>query len=129
MGNTISNLIDAATQMDPIPLEDLHDSEWKDHNKNFAILNGVSGITSTASSAALIWMILRSHKGLTDTQNRLLLGLCISDFLNLYSKYDAASSYFHFNISPSSHRIMLIRPYFEPALQDPSVDAALPAKI
>ncbi len=81
--------------MDPIPMEDLikWNIEWKDtHSKNLSILSGTSGITSTISSSTLIWMILRSHQGLSTTQHRLLLGLCICDIMSSlsYSTFNAA---------------------------------------
>ncbi len=85
MGNGYSNKIAESSAMDPIPMEDLivWGAEWKEgHIKNFSILRSVSGITSTISSSALIWMITRSHKGLSTTQHRILLGLSICDLIS-----------------------------------------------
>ncbi len=73
------------TQMDPMSMEDLivAFTEWKEgHSKNLGILRGLSGITSVISSSALIWMIARSHKGLSTTQHRIILGLSISDLIS-----------------------------------------------
>ncbi len=86
MGNSISNQIAAKSQMDPIAMEDLIalGGEWKYTNddKNHGILRSVSGMTSVVSSSTIIWMILRSHNGLSTIQHRLLLGLCISDLIS-----------------------------------------------
>mmetsp|Transcript_27683 Transcript_27683/g.42411 ORF Transcript_27683/g.42411 Transcript_27683/m.42411 type:complete len:183 (+) Transcript_27683:109-657(+) len=40
---------------------------------------GVMSIISVIASSLFIWMILRSHDGLSITSNRLLLGLCTAD--------------------------------------------------
>ena len=37
------------------------------------------GIISLIASSIFIWMIWRSHDGLSTTQHRILLGLCIAD--------------------------------------------------
>ncbi len=81
------------SELDVIPLEDLNTEYAKEnegdllpsHAKSFAIIRSVSGITSFLSSSTLIWMILRSSKGLSTTQHRLLFGLCISDILSSLS--------------------------------------------
>ncbi len=86
MGNSISNQIAAKSQMDLIAMEDLIavGGEWRYTNddKNHGILRSVSGMTSVVSSSMMIWMILRSHDGLSTIQHRLLLGLCISDLIS-----------------------------------------------
>ncbi len=82
MGNSISNSIAAASQMDPIPMEALlvvGAGMKEPHGKNIAILRSISATISAISSSALMWMITRSHKGLSTTQHRLLLGLCLFD--------------------------------------------------
>eukprot|EP00553_Chaetoceros_curvisetus_P007922 CAMPEP_0204617500 /NCGR_PEP_ID=MMETSP0717-20131115/4462_1 /ASSEMBLY_ACC=CAM_ASM_000666 /TAXON_ID=230516 /ORGANISM="Chaetoceros curvisetus" /LENGTH=627 /DNA_ID=CAMNT_0051631055 /DNA_START=48 /DNA_END=1931 /DNA_ORIENTATION=+ len=97
MGNNYSNQIAELSQLNVIPMEDLIalGSEWKEsHSKNFSIISSVSGITSTISSSVLIWMIMRSHQGLSTTQHRLLLGLCFYDIISSlsYSTFNAALS-------------------------------------
>ncbi len=85
MGSELSNLFDGLSHLDPIPMEDLiaQGAEWKHtHSKNIGILKSVSGITSAISSFILVWMILRSHTGLSKAQHRLLLGLCIYDIVS-----------------------------------------------
>ncbi len=86
MGNILpSNIIAAASQMDPISMEDLiaMHTKWKEGDgENIGILRSVSGISSTISSSTLIWMIARSHKGLSTTQHRILLGLSICDLIS-----------------------------------------------
>jgi len=85
MGNIYSDLVEERSQWDPIPMEDLIElnNEWKHTHitKNLGILAGTSGIISIISSSTLIWMILRSHQGLSTTQHRLLLGLCVCDII------------------------------------------------
>jgi hypothetical protein len=54
--------------------------EWREgHSKNLTIITGVTSIISTIASSIFMWMILRSHDGLSTTPNRLLLGLCTGD--------------------------------------------------
>ncbi len=88
------------------PLKDLIDfyaNHCDTHSKPQAIIRGVGGITSVISSSTLIWMILKSSKGLSTVQHRLLLGLSISDILSSvgYSTFNmmapADVSYFVWN--------------------------------
>ncbi len=96
MAAVSSNEIFAISQMDPIPLEDLiaMNVEWKEgHGKNISIIRSVFAITSTISSCTLIWMITRSHKGLSTTHHRILLALSICDFISSlgYSTFNFTS--------------------------------------
>uniref|UniRef100_A0A7S3VFZ5 G-protein coupled receptors family 1 profile domain-containing protein n=1 Tax=Chaetoceros debilis TaxID=122233 RepID=A0A7S3VFZ5_9STRA len=45
------------------------------------ILIGVLGIISIICSSTFIWMLRRSHDGLSTTMNKVLLGLCVSDIM------------------------------------------------
>jgi len=72
-----------------ISLEDLF-SDYEDyrngHSKNTTILKSLISIISIIASSTLICMIVRSFKGLSTTQHRILLGFCISDiFFSLTS--------------------------------------------
>ncbi len=96
MGNAYSSIVAEMSQMDPISMEDLitMNAEWKEgHGKNTGILFSVSAITSTIASSTLIWMIARSHKGLSTTQHRILLGLSICDLISSlgYSTFNSTS--------------------------------------
>ncbi len=51
------------------------------HGRATAILRSISGIVSIIASSTLIWIILRSHAGLSKTYHRLLLGMSIADIL------------------------------------------------
>ncbi len=88
MGNRYSWIAESSA-MDPIPMEDLIAMSMierkEGHGKNNCIIRGVSGIISFLSSFALIWMIARSHKGLSTTQHRILLGLSICDIMSSLS--------------------------------------------
>ncbi len=79
--------VDALRKSDKISMENLIKgyAEIRDHTKVLGILQGTSGIMSLISSSILIWMIVRSNKGLSTTQHRLLLGLCIFDILSSLS--------------------------------------------
>ena len=50
-------------------------------SKTSAILKAASGIISIIASCVTIWMMRRSHLGLSTTYHRLVLGLCISDLI------------------------------------------------
>ena len=54
----------------------------RDHSKVLSILLSVTGTISIIGSSATIWHILRSHKGLSLTYHRLVLGLCIGDLMS-----------------------------------------------
>ena len=45
------------------------------------ITRSVSASISIISSAAIIWHILRTHKGLASTYHRLVFGLCVGDLM------------------------------------------------
>jgi hypothetical protein len=45
----------------------------------------VSGAISMIASATLMWTILRSHVGLSETFNRLLFGLCVADVISSFA--------------------------------------------
>lgn len=49
------------------------------HGKNLIIIKGVMAVISVIASSIFIWMILRSHDGLSSSQHRILMGLCIAD--------------------------------------------------
>lgn len=51
------------------------------HIRNFIIIKGAMAIISIIASAIFIWMVLRSHDGISTSQHRILLGLCISDII------------------------------------------------
>ncbi len=77
-------LIEEASLEDVISIEDLVSdyANYRDtHGKAYAILRGVSGITSVIASSIMVWMILRSYEGLSTPRHRLLFGLCICDIL------------------------------------------------
>ncbi len=100
--NWVSNLVADASQKDRIPMEDLIAMrlEWKEgHCKNCIILKSTFGILSILSSSILIWMIARSHKGLSTTQHRLLLGLSIYDVITSL----AFSTFYFFPPSDDSY--------------------------
>ena len=56
-----------------------------DQIANRAISFSVSGTISIIGSVATIWHILRSHKGLSSTYHRLLLGLCVGDLMSSFA--------------------------------------------
>ena len=56
-------------------------SQWRDHQKVESIIRSVSASISIIGSAAIIWHILRSHKGLSSTYHQLVFGLCVSDLM------------------------------------------------
>ncbi len=97
MGNSIPVTIAEWSKMDQRPMEALISwgDTWKDegHGKKMSILKSASGITSLISSSILIWMIGRSHKGLSTTQNRLLVGICFFDIISslAYSMFNIMS--------------------------------------
>lgn len=87
MGNSYSNHITEYSQMDPIPMDEL--VRWADehhdeisHIKNIFIIRCTAASSSLISSSALIWLIVRSRKGCSTIQHRLLIGLCIPDILS-----------------------------------------------
>ncbi len=87
MGSLFSWIAESSA-MDPIPMEDLiaMSVQYKEgRGKNYIIIRSVSGITSFLSSSTLIWMIARSHKGLSTTQHRILLGLSICDVVSSFA--------------------------------------------
>ena len=49
--------------------------------KPMRCINSAGAVISMISSFTVIWMIRRSHVGLSSTYHRLLLGLCISDII------------------------------------------------
>jgi len=57
-------------------------------SKITSILKSMISIISIIASSTLIWMIMRSHKGISTTQHRILLGLCISDIFFSLSSSD-----------------------------------------
>ena len=56
-------------------------SQWRDVQKVESIIRSVSASISIIGSAAIIWHILKSHKGLSWTYHRLVFGLCVSDLM------------------------------------------------
>jgi hypothetical protein len=54
----------------------------RNHQKIVAIAYFVTGPISFIASAAIIYHILRSHKGLSSTYHRLVFGMCISDMMS-----------------------------------------------
>ncbi len=79
--------------MKPYSMDELKARGIDRHSKSLCILSSMTGITSTISSSTLIWMILRSHQGLSTTKHRLLLGLCICDIISSlsYSTFNTAA--------------------------------------
>ena len=56
------------------------EQEWREGlSKNLNIIMGVMSIISVIASSIFMWMILRSHDGLSSTPNRLFLGLYTAD--------------------------------------------------
>uniref|UniRef100_A0A7S3PXH6 Uncharacterized protein n=1 Tax=Chaetoceros debilis TaxID=122233 RepID=A0A7S3PXH6_9STRA len=80
----------------PPSLSEIRDSWWNDRKdfregdaKNLGISKGCMAILSVLCSSILLWMILRSHDGLSTTQHRLLVGLCFADIV-----YSLSQSHF-----------------------------------
>lgn len=68
--------------------DEIHKYWWEttkeyreEYSKNTIVIKGVMGIISIVASSIFIWMIRRSHDGLSTTQHRILVGLCISDII------------------------------------------------
>jgi len=57
----------------------------RDNKKVNGIIRSVSASISIIGSAAIIWHILPSHKGLLSTYHRLLSGLCIGDLITSFA--------------------------------------------
>ena len=77
-----------------IPLDDLIGSylDWRDgHSKATSIIRSVLANLSLISSSILIWMIRRSHAGLSTIYHRILLGMCVADLM-------VSVSFAHFNL-------------------------------
>ena len=60
-------------------------SELRDFAKGRDIIYSVTGSISIISSAAIIWHILWSHKRLSSTYHRLVVGLCVSDLMTSFA--------------------------------------------
>ena len=77
------DMVSCKSQMDQIPMEKLIATYAKTihHAKELSICKSVTSIISFLCSSALIWIILRSNKGLSTNPNRLLLGLSIYDIM------------------------------------------------
>ena len=56
-------------------------ADLREYQKDRDIINTVSASISFAGSAAIVWHILRSHKGLSSTYHRLVFGLCVGDLM------------------------------------------------
>ena len=56
-------------------------AELRDYQKITGTIYSMSGSISIMSSAAIVWHILRSHKGLSSTYHRLVFGLCVGDLM------------------------------------------------
>ncbi len=57
-------------------------ASFKENGKPIILTVSATAILSLISSLVLIWMIRRSHAGLSSTPNRLLIGLCIADMMS-----------------------------------------------
>ena len=57
-------------------------ADWREYRKVEGIIRSVSASVSAIGSAAIIWHILRSHKGLSSTYHRLVFGLCVGDLMS-----------------------------------------------
>ena len=57
-------------------------AELRDFEKVLSIIYPVSGSISIIGSAATIFHILRTHKGLSSTYHRLVVGLCVGDLIS-----------------------------------------------
>ena len=72
-----------------VTMDDIRKLWWEamqEHRKGFfgrngIVIQGVMGMISIISSLTFIWMLRRSHDGLSTSQNRVLLGLCVSDII------------------------------------------------
>jgi len=87
-------------QVDPLSLEELiaAGAEIRDgHGKANAIIRSTMAIVSLISSSVLIWMIKRSHSGLSTAYHRILLGMCIADVI-----FSFGTSHFNFT-APSDN--------------------------
>ena len=60
-------------------------AKWHNFAKDRDIIYSVTGSISIISSAAIIWHILRSHKGLSSTYHRLVFGLCVGDLITSFA--------------------------------------------
>jgi len=99
-----SNIVSAQEQLNdtavltptvpPIPNVNALFFEWTEyrvtHSKNTCIIRSVSALLSMVASCIQIWMILRSHKRLSSTSHRLLIGMCTSDVI-----YSISMSFFN----------------------------------
>ena len=57
-------------------------ASFRETGKTRILIMSSTSIISINSSLVLLWMILRSHIGLSSTSNRLLIGLCIADIMS-----------------------------------------------
>ena len=58
-------------------------AELRDYHKDKDIIISVAASISVIGSAAIIWHILRSHKGFSSsTYHRLVFGLCVGDLMS-----------------------------------------------
>ena len=62
-------------------LEALYSNTRNIETQTSSIIRATTGAISIIASSTLIWMISRSENGFRSTQNRLLLGICISDII------------------------------------------------
>ena len=80
---TFREVVEAVEDVKPYSMEELiieYENE-REVQKLTRLVTSVTAVISMISSFIVIWMIRRSHVGLSSTYHRLLLGLCISDII------------------------------------------------
>ena len=70
--------------MQDLDLADIYGA-YREKTKTWAIARMVSSSISLIASITLVWIIFRSHAGLSTPLNRLLLGLCIADIVSSFA--------------------------------------------
>ena len=60
-------------------------AKWHNFAKDRDIIYSVTGSISIISSAAIMWHILRSYKGLSSAYHRLVFGLCVGDLITSFA--------------------------------------------
>ena len=78
-------------------------ADFRYFNKVENVIRSVSSSISIIGSAAIIFHILRTHKGLSSTYHRLVFGLCVGDLM--------ASFAFAFNSTPAPKDMQYVIPY------------------
>ena len=79
-----SFLVTLPRAMQDVDLADTY-AAYREKTKTWAIARMVSSSISLIASITLVWIIFRSHSGLSTPLNRLLLGLCIADIVSSFA--------------------------------------------